>query len=252
MRMEPPAAWGLDARLRRVANSFCRIAMIQRSLPTATAAVLLVATGLVHGLWSDRWQNSEALNAAVARVEQVSLVISDWKGQALGPPDVDPEAFAQAGALSYWMRRYVNQRDRTEVTAILMCGRRNRMAVHTPDVCYRAAGYAMLDSPAPFVLKRDSAGAAPAEFRTSMFTGSESGVGAVQLRVFWAWSADGEWQAPAGDARWTFRGAPFLYKLYVAHEVAGPVPPLERDPGVIFLRQLVPELHRTLFPAKGP
>jgi hypothetical protein len=224
--------------------------MTMRLLPVATAAALLLLSGLVHGLWTDRWESPEALDAAVARVGRVPLAAGDWQGRALGPPDVDPEAFEQAGALSYWMRRYVSRRDRSEVTAVLMCGRRNRMAVHTPDVCFRAEGFALLDAPAAYVVQPAAGGGGPAQFRTSLFNAGEGRPAAGALRVFWAWNAEGEWQAPAGDARWAFRGAPFLYKLYVTHEARGQGVPLDQDAGVAFLKRLLPELHRTLFPAQ--
>jgi hypothetical protein len=147
------------------------------------------------------------------------------------------------------MRRYVNRRDGTEVTAILMCGHRSRIAVHTPEVCYRAAGYDLIDTALPYLVKAAGPAADPAEFRTSLFALQGSGPEAKRLRIFWAWNATGQWQAPAGDARWTFRGAPFLYKLYIVHEVAGHGGRLDGDAGAVFLSQLVPELRRTLFPA---
>jgi len=224
--------------------------MIQRSLSLSAAVALLVFSGWVHGLWTDRWEDSASLTQAVARVGQVALTVGDWKGQALGPPDVDPAAFAQAGALGYWMRNYVNQRDGSEVTAILMCGQRSRMAVHTPEVCYRAAGYELVEAAAPCLIKPAGSTSAPAEFRTTLFATPDSGPQARRLRIFWSWNAGSAWQAPSGDARWTFRGAPFLYKLYVVHEVAGPSVPPDQDAGAALLRLLVPELQRGLVPSE--
>jgi hypothetical protein len=222
---------------------------IHRSLPVVAAAALLLLSGLVHGLWTDRWRSSEGLVEAVARVDQVPLTVGDWEGRTLGPPDTDPEAFAQAGALGYWTRSYVNRRTGKEVTAILMCGQRSRMAVHTPEVCYRAAGYEQVDAAVPYVVMvAGDAAAEAAEFRTTLFSRPGGGPGAKRLRVLWGWNAGGDWQAPAGDARWTFRGVPFLYKLYVVHDVTGPSGPREDDAGVAFLKRLVPELRHTLCP----
>jgi hypothetical protein len=221
--------------------------MIRSTLPIVAAVGLLLFSGLVHGLWTDRWQSPESLDAAVARVERVPLTIGDWKGHTLGAPDVDPEAFAQAGALGYWMRRYVHPRDGQEVTAILMCGRRSRIAVHPPEVCYRTAGYDQIDPAVPIPIKSDKGATEPAEFRTTLFTAPGNGPAAKPLRIFWSWNATGEWQAPGGDARWTFRGVPFLYKLYVVHEVAGRGGLADSDAGAAFLRQLIPELDRSLF-----
>jgi hypothetical protein len=184
---------------------------------------------------------------AVSRVDQVPLTAGDWIGRQLGPPEVDPAAFAKAGALGYWMRRYVNQKDGSQVTAILMCGQHGEIAVHPPEVCYTASGYDMIDPPTPVAIRPAAAGAASAEFRPSVFATSRTEPGGKRLRIFWSWNATGEWLAPAGDARWTFRGEPFLYKLYVVHEVTAPPCPPDRDPCVALLSCLLPELQDTLF-----
>jgi hypothetical protein len=219
-----------------------------KPLPVAIAAALLVSSGVVHGLWTNRWHSSDALIRAVARVERVPLTVGPWKGQALGPPDVDARAFAKAGALGYWMRRYVNQKDGGQVIATLMCGQHGDIAVHPPEVCYTASGYEMVERPLPFIVK--AGGGAPAEFRTTVFAPAGTEHSSKGLRIFWAWNATGEWLAPEGDARWTFRGAPFLYKLYVAHDIAGPAGPPDNDPGAGLLNSLLPQLQAVLFPAR--
>jgi hypothetical protein len=66
--------------------------------------------------------------------------------------------------------------------------------------------------------------------------------------LYWAWNADGSWEA-SSSPRWQFRGAPFLYKLYVSRDI-------NRQPGVApgadataqFMREFLPVLDRTLFP----
>jgi Protein of unknown function (DUF3485) len=220
------------------------------ALPVLAAAALLIASGLVHGLWTDRWQSPESLREAVARVDDVPLTVGQWLGHALTAPDVDPEAFAQAGAQGYWMRRYVNTVDGSEVTAILMCGHRSRIAVHPPEVCYRAAGYEVVEPAVRYLVKPTPGQKERAEFRTTRFSAPGRASAKNGLRIFWSWNAAGEWQAPDGDARWTFRGAPFLYKLYVVHELAGRGGPPTGDPAAAFISRLVPELQRTLFPLK--
>jgi hypothetical protein len=220
--------------------------MLLKTLPVTAAVALLIFSGLVHGLWTNRWHSPDALNKAVARVTQVPLTAGLWVGRPLDSPEVDPAAFAKAGALGYWMRRYMHQKDGTQVTAILMCGQHGEIAVHPPEVCYTASGYDMVEAPTPVLVK---VAGQSAEFRTSVFATSRTEPGAKRLRIFWSWNAMGEWRAPEGDARWTFRGEPFLYKLYVVHEFAGPAGPPDRDPCVALLSSLVPELQETLFPS---
>src|SRR5262245_47984638 len=109
-----------------------------RLTASLVAALLLLVCGLAHGLWTERWSPSEALHHAAARVERVPMEIGPWKATAV---ETDSAAFFQAGALKYWARSYVDENRKTPVLVILMCGRAGRMAVHTPEVCYRGAGY---------------------------------------------------------------------------------------------------------------
>src|ERR1700675_4701344 len=88
-----------------------------RLLPWLTALTLLLTAGLMHGLWTERWQPSTALAEAAARVHDVPLEIGDWQGEDV---EVDAEAFAQAGARSYWARTYTNRHGDGTVLAISM------------------------------------------------------------------------------------------------------------------------------------
>ena len=207
-----------------------------RPLAVIIAFAFLISSGLVHGIWTERWQKSEALESACARVEQVPLVIGAWQGTDL---PLDPEELAQAGAESYWMRSYTNKKQ--TVTVVLMCGRAGRMSAHTPEICYQGLGYQIVDSAMRQEIQLFGSG--KGEFWTARFI-KETGSGS-DLRLFWGWSADGVWKAPSSP-RWDFRGQPFLYKLYVVHNTTRHQRP-EEEPGVEFLRQCLPEFDKVLF-----
>src|SRR5438128_119446 len=102
--------------------------MSKRTLPVVAACGLLVFSGWVHGLWTDRWGRPEALEQALPRVALVPLQIGPWQAQELHPED--PESFRRAGAQEYWVRRYTHAETGASVSVILMCGRAGRMAVH--------------------------------------------------------------------------------------------------------------------------
>src|SRR5206468_1613206 len=137
---------------------------------------------------------------AVARVEQVPLTLGTWKGKTL---ESDPDSFAQAGALGYWTRTY---RDGPRAcTVILMCGPSGPMSVHTPDVCYLAAGYEMAGTPAHLSVPADGDQPA-ADFLTASFR-RQGAASTTSLRIYWSWRTGGPWQAP-DSPRLTFRGAP--------------------------------------------
>jgi len=212
---------------------------MSRTVAFSIAFVLIVSAGLVHGLWADRWGNSEALDQASSRVADVPMQFGDWVGKAV---DGDARNFAQAGAQTYFMRSYTHRRTNASVLVILMCGRAGRMAVHTPEVCYRGAGYEVIDAPEAAPV-RTELGEELGVFWTSRFEKSTIGTG--KLRLYWGWSAGATWEAPV-NPRWRFRGQPFLYKLYLSHE-AGDSPGSATDSVAnSFLRQFLPELNSSL------
>jgi hypothetical protein len=211
---------------------------MKHKLTIAVAVIVLVASGLVHGFWSERWHPSVALVEAEARVERVPMVVGDWKAETI---DTDQGAFRQAGAQRFWTRSYVNTRKNTSILVILMCGRAGRMAVHTPEVCYRGAGYE-LGRKEEAVRILSSQGTGLGSFWTARFF-KPTGL-ASDLRLFWGWNDGTGWQASA-NPRWDFGGKPFLYKLYVSHE-APAAGRLATDGAQDFLRQFLPELNKTL------
>jgi len=218
----------------------------------AATAVLLIS-GLVHGIWTERWQTSHALQQACARLADVSPTAGAWKSS---PVEVDPEPFQQARAAAYWMRLYRKEGVSNPITVILMCGRADHMSVHTPDICYRGAGYDMVGEqvkatvalpPSPQSLSPagrgvGGEGSASAELWTARFRQGSKAAG-HELRIYWTWSSGGSWQAPTSP-RWTFGAEPFLYKLYVAHDNTG----FAGHDGITddFLRQLLPVLETAL------
>src|SRR5207302_6148175 len=212
-------------------------------LMSRTAAILmalgiLTAGGLVHGFWSERWSASSDLEEAASRVDRVPLAAGDWQAQSVAS---DPAIFLQAGARGYWTRCYVNAKTKTTLFVILMCGRSGRMAVHTPEVCYRGAGYELGGRPDAWTVNSAS-GQELGTFWTARFL-KRTGV-TSDLRLHWGWSTGGLWQASA-NPRWQFGGEPFLNKLYVSHDA--PVRGTNSAAAVEdFLRQFLPELHETL------
>jgi hypothetical protein len=138
------------------------------------------------------------------------------------------------------MRAYTDSRQQS-VLVILMCGRTGRMAVHTPEVCYRGAGYEMIQEPAAISIVSD-AGSFEGAFRTANFVSGADRPSGLQLH--WAWSTGSLWQAP-DSPRWTFRGEPFLYKLYVSQNVSSASGEAPQVTG-IFLKRFLPELRKAL------
>jgi hypothetical protein len=159
-----------------------------------------------------------------------------WEGRAL---EIDAAQLAQAEVVGHCSRRYVNHRTGQEVTILLICGQHGPISVHTPDICYAGAGYAMHGAPE---LHRAGSGA---EFHTARF--AKTGANPDPLRIFWAWSDGGPLAAPE-NPRLAFARAGALYKLYVIRRMGSIEEPLDTDPCLDFLKALLPELNKCLSP----
>jgi hypothetical protein len=215
---------------------------MSRAIPLLAGVAVVLGTGLVHGLWTQRWSKSADLGDAVGRLASLPEDLGDWKG---GPGDEDRESLAAAGAEGWWIRRFQHQRSGARVEVLLLCGPGGRLCVHRPEHCYRGAGYDLAVSPTRFTPA--AAGKPAAEFWTACFT-KEDLHGPVNLRIFWSWFGDGAWQAP-GNPRWSLAHLPALYKLYVIREVPpGAGGRIEDEPAADFLGLLVPALTGVLHP----
>jgi hypothetical protein len=217
---------------------------MRKSLPLLLVVALLVVDGIVYGLWTNRWRSPEELHQAVARVASAPMAVGEWQGED-GKPLSQAEIEA-AGFEGNIVRAYRNRVTGQRINVMLACGRPGPLSVHTPDICYRGAGYEVMKS----IARRDEQ-AAEAELWQAYFSKPDQ-LSPTELRVVWTWNAKGAWEAPANElARFRFAGAPALYKLYVIQEVV----PGDRDGAdeacAEFLREFLPALNKELFPPRS-
>jgi len=206
-----------------------------RFLPALSAVLAVLITGVVHGVWTDRWTTLEA--ATTPRLEQLPLTLGDWHGQNV---EMDKRFLGPVTGCIH--RRYVNQRSGVAVSLTLVSGRPGPVAIHTPDVCYVASGF-QTASTEKFVPRLDSSVPA-AEFMTAQFVKNKS-ADQTNLRVFWSWNADGRWVV-ADTPRFAFAPCRVLYKLHLVRELAVASEPLDDDPCVQLMQLLLPELQKTV------
>ncbi len=207
-----------------------------RLLPVTAAVIVLLFSGVVHGLWTDRWSESSDVSAAAARLDALPMKLGDWQGEALATSERPGGGLA--GAVS---RRYVHRPTGRSVTIFLGCGRPGPASIHTPDVCYAASGYE--GDKKPYTLPATSA-APGSEFYTSLMR-REKASDRTQFRIFWSWSSGQKWEV-AENPRFTFFSRPVLYKLYVLRETGAQPGPLEADPCLEFMDLLLPALQRSV------
>ncbi len=205
----------------------------------ASALALIVFGGLVQGQWTGRWSTSRELEEAVAALDRIPLDFGDWQGRSL---ELDPQQVAQGEIDGYISRSYANRRSGAVVQILLVCGRPGPISLHTPDVCYRGAGFAPDADPAD---RQVEAGPRAATMKTARFSKANS-VTPQSLRISWAWNGAGAWEAP-GQPRVRYGFARALYKLYVVRDVTSG----DDESDEAFLREFLPVLDGALFPVEA-
>jgi hypothetical protein len=204
-------------------------------LPVAVGVAAVIACGVVHGFWTDRWTASRETSDGAARLNELPLTLGDWEGQV-----IDAKPSPAAGPVSMIQRSYVHRGTGETVVIAVVCGRPGPVSIHTPDVCYGASGFNV----GARVRKTVSGGA---EFWTADAVKTQA-VEEKQLRIFWGWSAGNGWKA-AEDARQAFPRVPVLYKLYVLRDLNGAdAKEGDGEPCVRFMQVLLPALDRALYP----
>jgi hypothetical protein len=208
-----------------------------RLLFSLLATVLVLACGLVHGYWTDRWYPPKDTVEAAARLEQVPLTVGEWDGH-----DLDVKATSIEPLLAGHMtRRYVNRVNGETISIALVVGRPGPVSIHTPDVCYTAGGFVITSQSTAKVPGRNE------EFLT-MDAVKTTQTSESRIRLYWAWNAGQGW-VTAGDPRTAFAHHRVLYKLYVTRDQNNLGEPSREDPCVSFMESLLPVLDQTLFGA---
>jgi hypothetical protein len=212
-----------------------------RALPVTLAVVLIVSLAVVQGRLSDRWTASKFdAEPITRRLESLPMKIDEWQGK---DEESDPSQLKGAGALSHLTRLYHNTRTGQNVSLFVVAGHSRDISVHTPDRCYRAAGWTQMG---PQITHTLPLGETNAEFYTATFR-KEEPEGTQTLRVYWTWGHDGSWTAPQYP-RLAFPSLEGLYKLYLIAPVTGDRDTPTEGPCLDFGRLVMPEVSKALFP----
>ena len=212
---------------------------MHRTTLTVSAALLLIASGAVHGIWTERWtSNPEDLDLAARQLSDVPAAFGKWDGK-----NIDMPTDAKSGLARVMARRFVHRENGKVITVYLACGRPGPICIHTPDACYQADGFTEVESPRRKSVAGD--GKTPSEFWSARYMRTRAD-GQTNLRLFWSWHTAEGWKV-ADNPRIAFAGESVMHKLYVIREVANPNDPAEADVCVEFMRELLPILEQKLF-----
>jgi len=207
-------------------------------LPIAAAVLLMGVSCYYQGVWSERWGESPELVVYASQLHEVPLTIGEWEGKDIGGSDA---RIKQASGSEGDFNRVYRNAAGEEVRVMLMCARFRDIFSHSPDRCYPAAGFEMLNPPEQVIIDE-------AQFFTTTFRKSDPTTGTHDERGYWTWTSDGKWLAPSNE-RVAFSGERALYKMYVFTTVpTGDRARADKDICGDFIRQLVPAATTALRP----
>src|SRR5690348_6864022 len=105
---------------------------MMRWIAALLGSTALVACGIVHGFWTDRWVPPVETVRAAERLNAIPLEIGDWDGEVI---EVKPGE-AGKGVAGCIKRRYVNRKTSQAVSLFIVCGRPGPVSIHNPEDCY--------------------------------------------------------------------------------------------------------------------
>src|SRR5438105_7726947 len=100
---------------------------MSRVCPLLTVFAVVASSGALHGVRTNRWAPSGALERATARLADLPMTVGDWDGQA---DELDARQAALAEVSGSVLRRYVNRRTGAVVSVLLVCGRPGPVSLH--------------------------------------------------------------------------------------------------------------------------
>jgi hypothetical protein len=209
------------------------------SLCAGGLTVLLAAAG-VDAILNRGLNDPVALAGAIKRLNRVPQTIGSWSSTA-GEIDERERRLAEiAGSVR---REYRNSETGHAVTLTILCGAAGPMSVHPPTACFEGVGYELVSGPSNVKLTPGP------DFEVSLnkaaFRLHDAPVSSEMVRVFWGWSDDGIWEAPA-NPRMTFRGRPVLFKLYLVDRSLEEANAPEQSES--FLAEALPVIRKALQP----
>ncbi len=223
---------------------------MSRYWPIVLGVLVIVGLTIPQIRMTDRFAdaNVTALQRADL-LKNVPKTIGNWQGEDMPVEETVRDTAGVVGpAIS---RVYRNSRTGETVDLWLIVGHGRAISGHTPNICYRSAGFEMR-APESSLYPMVFEGQPEAPFLTNTFF-KEDVTGRRLVRVFWSWYnpetdedlSTVEWEAPS-NARWYFGNTRALYKMYFTSEMRDPMETAEESPCLRFARDFLPVVNKAL------
>ena len=128
---------------------------------------------------------------------------------------LDPSVARTAGASQHIIRDYLDEKSGEKASALIVYGLGVTVHLHTPEVCYPAAGYQLVKG--PIVRSISVPGVkGPVRYRWAIYSKREGGITRYE-EAYFTFLHDGNWVSDAADRWKLFRYHPGLFKVQISH-----------------------------------
>jgi len=220
-------------RFRPIASPLQRFLLL-----IGVGVIVTIVTGAVYGRLTQRWGPVPDLVAAARHLQSLPSQIGDW--QIVSEDPIDEHILEILSCAGHIHRKYVNRKSGETVDIAIIVGPSGPISVHTPEICYSSRAYT-IQEPRALVPIADPKGRLHSFWSLAFRTNNAL---ADQLRVYYAWSADGTWTA-AESPRFEFAGKRALYKLQMSTLAAPSLSNEEQDACRKFLSALLRSSWKT-------
>lgn len=168
---------------------------------------ILCTTAGADAILNRGLSDPQAVAAAAKKLENLPTTIGDWTSASVAI-DIREQRLAEIDG--YVRRQYRHTETGRTVELTILCGASGPMSVHPPTACFEGVGYSLVAGPSVVGITDNSE--RTVSLNKATFRPRDTFTSEV-VRVFWGWSVDGQWDAPA-NPRLAWRGNPVLYKIY--------------------------------------
>jgi hypothetical protein len=180
----------------------------------------------------------EAGEDAPFPLREIPMELGSWKGKE---EKLDSEIARVTGAVDMASRVYTDQRTGSKLSVIVLYGPAGKVYVHSPEVCYPNTGFHQVDNR---LIKMIDNGREKVPFASLLYEKGEGSI-AERHQVYYSWLYGNKWSPVTLKQKQVDR-LPGMFKVHI-DRIAGLHEKIDdNDPGLGFLKLLLPDLQRRI------
>jgi hypothetical protein len=202
------------------------------------AIAITLSAAILQGRWTNRWGAPGAMDRAAAVCQQMPHEVGQWRLEQAQDLPQSVRAILQCD--HYLNGDYVNRKTGDRVLVTLLAGAPGPMSVHTPEICYGSADFALVGT-------RQRVRLEDGDNSDTFWSATFRDVHDVQsglVRVYYSWTDGTKWTAE-DEPRLIFGGRPFLFKAQILARLPDGAAADSTDSARGFLADFLPAFSET-------